>query len=290
MPDQHRDFFAMLRYALLATTDENGWPVATIVTGPQGFLSSSDPESLHIGMTAVWQQEMLPLLQPGKSVGMLGIDLSTRRRNRVNGVIDQTDAGGMHLSVTQSFGNCPKYIQLRHVKDAATDKAGADVHVFDGLDRAVHAMITRADTFFVATGSGAHEEIEGGIDVSHKGGRPGFVRIDGNTLTIPDFVGNRYFNTLGNLQLDQRAALLFVDFTNGNLLHLQGTAEVIWNSDEVQRIAGAERLWRFQVKRGQLVQKAVALRWTLQEFSPATEGTGTWLSAVDGKAAAPSAS
>ncbi len=281
MPDQHRDFFAMLRYVLLATTDENGWPVATIVTGPQGFLSSSDPENLHIGTTAVWQQQMLPLLQPGKPVGMLGIDLSTRRRNRVNGMIDHIDGDGMHLSVTQSFGNCPKYIQLRHVEDAATEKTATEVHVFDGLDGDMQAMIAQADTFFVATGSGVHAESEGGIDISHKGGRPGFVRIDGNTLTIPDFVGNRYFNTLGNLQLDQRAALLFVDFTNGNLLHLQGTADVVWNSDEVQQIAGAERLWCFHVRQGQLLKKAVALRWTLQEFSPATENTGTWLSSGD---------
>ena len=42
------------------------------------------------------------------------------------------------------------------------------------------------------------------MDISHRGGRPGFVRVDGDVLTIPDFRGNRYFNTLSNLLLEQR--------------------------------------------------------------------------------------
>ena len=281
MPDQHRDFFTLLRYVLLATTDADGWPVATIVTGPQGFVSSSDAESLRIDASAAWQKNVQPLLQPGKAVGMLGIDLSTRRRNRVNGVIDHIDGDGMHLSVAQSFGNCPKYIQLRHVDNASDNHApSGEMHAFNGLDHDVHAMIAQADTFFVATGAGTQAEAEGGIDISHKGGQPGFIRIDGDTLTIPDFVGNRYFNTLGNLMLDQRAALLFIDFTNGALLHLQGTVEIVWNSEEAQQVTGAERLWRFHVQRGRLTKDAVALRWMFQEFSPATENTGTWPSAT----------
>jgi predicted pyridoxine 5'-phosphate oxidase superfamily flavin-nucleotide-binding protein len=283
MPDQHRNFFGLLRYALLATTDEEGWPVATIVTGSQGFMSSPDPQSLRIDTTAGWQNNMLPLLQPGKAVGMLGIDLSTRRRNRVNGMIERIDADGVHLSVMQSFGNCPKYIQLRHVDNAAVEDVHDDAAGFvnfQGLDRDVHDIIRQADTFFVATSSGAHAEVESGIDISHKGGRPGFIRIDGDTLTIPDFIGNRYFNTLGNLLLDRRAALLFVDFSNGNLLHLQGTVEIAWNSEEVRQVAGAERLWRFHVERGWHAKGAVALRWMLQEFSPATENTGIWSEAT----------
>jgi hypothetical protein len=48
-------------------------------------------------------------------------------------------------------------------------------------------------------------------------------------LTIPDFRGNRFFNTLGNLVSDPRAALLFVDFETGDLLHLQGRVEIDWS-------------------------------------------------------------
>nr|WP_231865084.1 pyridoxamine 5'-phosphate oxidase family protein [Sorangium cellulosum] len=53
-----------------------------------------------------------------------------------------------------------------------------------------------------------------GADVSHRGSKPGFVRVteeDGRTvLTSPDFTGNFGFNTLGNLALNPRAGVLFV--------------------------------------------------------------------------------
>ena len=120
MPEQHRTFFSMLRYMLLATTDENGWPVASIVTGPAGFVSSPEIDELNIGTDAHWLNGVQSLLRPWKPIGMLGIDLSTRRRNRVNGIVSHIDEAGMHLDVTQSFGNCPKYIQVRDIDhDAA---------------------------------------------------------------------------------------------------------------------------------------------------------------------------
>ncbi len=62
----------------------------------------------------------------------------------------------------------------------------------------------------------------GGVDISHRGGLPGFVKVAGDVLTIPDFRGNWFFNTLGNLVLTSARLLLFVDFETGDLLHLQG--------------------------------------------------------------------
>ena len=69
-----------------------------------------------------------------------------------------------------------------------------------GLDADAAAVIAAADTFFVTS----YVDVDGqesrrAVDTSHRGGRPGFIRIDGNVLTIPDFAGNQYFNTLGNL-------------------------------------------------------------------------------------------
>jgi hypothetical protein len=97
-------------------------------------------------------------------------------------------------------------------------------------------------------------------------------------LTIPDFRGNRYFNTLGNLLAEPRASLLFVDFDSGDLLQLQGTAEVEWNTTESAQFAGAERLWRFRVVRGWRRRAAVPLRWSFVDHSPSTIRTGSWLS------------
>ncbi len=276
MPDQHRQFFSSLRFAMLATVDDTGWPVATIVTGPQGFISSDDPQSLRISASAHWQDSFIPLLDSDKAIGMLGIEFSTRRRNRANGYVRAFDQDGLHVQVAQSFGNCPKYIQARDVTNEDNHQSVSASQSFTDLDDEAKKLISNADTFFVATTSGNEQANGSGVDISHRGGMPGFIRIDGNTLTIPDFVGNRYFNTLGNMLVEPRAALLFIDFISGDLLHLQGTTEVLWQSDETGNLAGAERLWRFHITSGWRKAHAIPLQWTLREIAPTTENTGVW--------------
>ncbi|HKA88615.1 MAG TPA: pyridoxamine 5'-phosphate oxidase family protein, partial [Haliangiales bacterium] len=169
-------------------------------------------------------------------------------------VVASVDAGGLALAIEQSFGNCPQYIHLRHVRRVTASPASTSR--FDGLDDEARLAVARADTFFVASAAPA------GVDVSHRGGPPGFVGIDGDTLTIPDYKGNRYFNTLGNLVANPRAALLFVDFERGDLLGLAGTTEIIWSGAEVGAHPGAERLWRVRVERGWRRNGSVPLRWS----------------------------
>jgi predicted pyridoxine 5'-phosphate oxidase superfamily flavin-nucleotide-binding protein len=194
------------------------------------------------------------LLKPGQPVGLLGIEFHTRRRNRANGLIAAVDSQGLRIAVQQSFGNCPKYIQLRELHHVPAGTAPTAPAVsFSGLDAEARKQISAADTFFVATSSGA-------IDISHRGGPQGFVDIYGNTLTIPDFRGNRYFNTLGNILLEPRAALLFVDFSSGDLLHLQGRAEILWAAGDRFDSANAERRWRFHTAGGWRQHGALPLR------------------------------
>ena len=98
---------------------------------------------------------------------------------------------GLLIAVNESFGNCPQYI---HIRDIETTRAVPQTpELMDRLDPSGHEAIAAADTLFVAT-SGVVQ----GVDISHRGGKPGFIRVDQDTLTIPDFAGNRCFNTLGN--------------------------------------------------------------------------------------------
>jgi len=251
MPEQHRTFFAALRFLLLATVDDAGWPVPTLLAGPPGFVSSPDQRSLRIEAAADAQDQARSLLQTGRPVGLLGIDFSRRRRNRANGIVSAAGAATLHIAVTQSFGNCPKYIQPRELRvTPASAGPAAALGTLAGLDGQARVLISTADTFFVATSSGQAGERSGGADMSHRGGAPGFVKIAGDTLVCPDYAGNRYFNTLGNMLLEPRAALLFIDFSNGDLLHLQGHSEIVWRAEDQQDFPGAERLWRFRVERG----------------------------------------
>jgi len=279
MPEQQRHFFAQLPYLFVSANDAAGWPLATLLTGHPGFVQSPDPVALHIAALPDAGDPVSEALAPDRDIGILGIDFSTRRRGRANGRIQSVGAGGIDVAVNQSFGNCPQYIQRRIVASSRVEPAeGLSIPTdsFDHLDEAAQTAIGRADTFFVASRSRAGKGAAYGADISHRGGRPGFVRVGGDVLTIPDFRGNRYFNTLGNLIVEPRASLLFVDFETGDLLQLQGWAEVDWKAVAEEQIAGAERLWRFHVARGWRRKGASPLRWSFVEYACTTLQTSIW--------------
>jgi len=274
MPEQHRSFFELLRYVFVGTADAEGWPLATILAGTPGFAYSPDPTTLRIDALPDGKDPAAATLGDGREIAILGLDLTTRRRNRANGSTASLDDGGFTVAVRQSFGNCAKYIQRRSPHRVPPAPGGVDT--LDGLDGEARALIAQADTLFVASRSGPEISAAGGLDVSHRGGRPGFVQVDGDTLTIPDFAGNRFYNTLGNFLGEPRGALLFVDFESGDLLQLQGVATVDWSPDAARPVEGAERAWRFAVTRGWRRRAAVPFRWSFVDYSPATLGTGTW--------------
>jgi uncharacterized protein len=269
MTDQHRSFFAALPFILAATADGAGWPVATMLTGKPGFIASPDPRTLRIATRPQPEDPAAPWFVAGAPIGLLGIDLATRRRNRANGVIAMASECALVVAVQESFGNCPQYIHPRELLPAPA--AAPVVEQLDQLDDEAVAAIRAADTLFVAT-SGR----DAGVDISHRAGRPGFVRVDNNVLTVPDFAGNRYFNTIGNMLLDPRTSVLFPAFASGDLLHAQGLAEVVWNVPEEERLAGAERLWRLHITGAWRQRAAVPLRWELRSMSPGVARTGVW--------------
>lgn len=277
MPEQHRHFFAQLPYLFVGAADKAGWPLATLLSGHPGFVQSPGPVTLHIAALPAPADPAAEALAPGREIGILGIDFSTRRRNRANGRILSRGPGGIRVAVDQSFGNCPQYIQRRTLASSPIEPAegvSIQLEAFTHLDGAAQTAIETADTFFVASRSRAGGGAAHGADISHRGGLPGFVRVQGDVLTILDFRGNRYFNTLGNLIAEPRASLLFVDFETGDLLQLQGTAQVDWNAAAVRQFAGAERLWHFRVARGWRRKAAAPLRWSFVEYAPTTLQTG----------------
>ena len=280
LPEQHRQFYAQLPHFLVGTVDAEGNPWASILVGDPGFISTPSDRTLHIAAQPLFGDPLANTLTVDSKIGFLGIELHTRRRNRVNGVVSNMTPDGFSVAVEQTFGNCPKYIQARQFNLHDFDLTAAKpVHTFTTLDNAQRSMITTADTFFIATAYLDNaDDVTHGIDVSHRGGSPGFVRIDGDTLTVPDFSGNCIFNTFGNIELNPRAGLLFIDFAQGNLLYLIGQAEVIWDGHpEIARYPGAERLFKFYLDRGVYVEGSLPLSWSVSEQSPFLENTGPWV-------------
>ncbi|MFV0932605.1 pyridoxamine 5'-phosphate oxidase family protein [Pseudomonas jessenii] len=273
MPDQHRTFYQQLPFMLYAAVDADGHPWASVLEGQPGFAHSPEPGLLQFRSLPAFDDPAQ--LSEGSAIGLLGIELHTRRRNRINGHVSAMTMDGFAVTVDQSFGNCPQYIQLRQFRSVPlTDPATRAAQHFGELDDASKAMIAEADTFFVAS----YVDVDGerSVDVSHRGGQAGFVQVEGNRLTIPDFAGNLHFNTLGNLLLNPRAGLLFIDFNTGDLLQLSGRTEIILDGPQVEAFQGAERLWMIDVEQVVRRPAALSLRWRFDGVSPTSLLTGTW--------------
>jgi predicted pyridoxine 5'-phosphate oxidase superfamily flavin-nucleotide-binding protein len=281
MPEQHRSFYTQLPFLIAGSVDEEGQPWASVLAQPPGFITSPDPQHLAVHAAPLAGDPLAENLRPGAALGLLGIEPHTRRRNRMNGIVEHVLEDGFTVRVAQSFGNCPKYISARKPEyvDEHPDHAGT-VHRGTALDEAALRVIRHADTFFIATaypGDDAVSNRAHGVDVSHRGGKPGFVHVSGDgVLTVPDFIGNQFFNTIGNLAVNPRAGLLFIDFDNGDLLYLAVEGETIWEGPEVAAFGGAQRLLRFQVRQVQRTEAVLPLRWGAAIASPFVAPTGSW--------------
>lgn len=276
MPDQHREFFEQLPMLLVGSVDAQQRPWASMLTGLPGFICTPDAQHLRVDAWPASDDPLGAQLCIGSTLGLLGIEPHTRRRNRMNGTIVAVDQESFELRVDQSFGNCPQYIQAREaywvggpVAQLTSRREAAR------LSTGAAALVARADTFFIATAAPGQ-----GADVSHRGGKPGFVRVDdgvaGTVLTFPDFRGNFFFNTLGNIAAHPKAGLLFVDHETGGVLQLTGRAMVIASGPELEGFAGAQRLVRVEVEAGVWTPHALPLRWSAPQPAAQLAATGHW--------------
>jgi len=274
MPEQHREFFEQLPLLFVGSLDAQQRPWASVLSGWPGFVAT--PDARHLRVDA-WPRRGDPLcggLALGADLGLLGIEPATRRRNRMNGTVVVLDEAGFEVRVDQSFGNCPQYIQARSPR--WVERAPAEpVELGPRLDAAAGGLIARADTLFIASAApGA------GADVSHRGGRPGFVHVeidqDRAVLTFPDFRGNFFFNTLGNLVAHPKAGLLFVDYATGDVLQVTGRATIVASGPEVEAFAGAQRMVRIEVDAGVWWAQVLPFTWSEPEQASQLAATGRW--------------
>jgi uncharacterized protein len=218
-------FLADRTFAAITARDADGRLWTSPLTGPAGFLEAVTPTTLAIHARL---QEGDPLrgLPAGQQVGLVVVEFALRRRVRVNGALSAAGDGTLAIEVEQAYGNCPQYIHQRVLarEDPGLRDPG-DVRRDATLSPADTGLIRAADTFFLGT-----TNPERGSDTSHRGGAPGFVRVDGDRLWWPDYPGNNLFNSFGNLAVDPEAALLFFDFDTGRTLQLSGAAEIDWDA------------------------------------------------------------
>ena len=267
-------FAAQQRLAAVAARDARGWPRATLWPGAPGFVRCADERTLAVALPPLDAQDPVRAgLTAGAPLGLLLVDLRTRRRLRVNGSVARVVGDELTLAVREAFGNCPKYIQRREPDLRAPAPASSAATVAGTeLDAERTARIARADTVFVASG-----HPQRGLDASHRGGEPGFVRVlDARTLRFPDYPGNGMFQTLGNLAVDPRAGVAIVDFDHGRVLSLAGTVRTRFDEveDPAQATGGTGRYWELLVRDWLEHPLPPAAGWRLVEPSPFNPRSG----------------
>ena len=247
--------------------DRNVW--ASVLFGRPGFISAADDRTVDFDLSQAGYDEHDPLwanIAGDPRIGMLAIELATRRRLRVNGNLTRVNDEELRVDVIEAYGNCPKYIQRRHIVQRWGEPGdGIEPSSGDILSPSQRASVGVADTFFVAS---AHRDR--GMDVSHRGGNPGFVEVlNERTLRVPDYAGNSMFNTLGNFVANPRAGLLFIDFDANRTLQLVGRPEIRWDLDESNdRTGGTRRYWDFTVERWLERPLPHHIEWELLDYSP----------------------
>ena len=116
--------------------------------------------------------------------------------------------GAQHRAIQSSFGT--KNLADRVSKNTLASEIG-DLH---------KGFIETRDMFFLTT-----IDHRGYPTCSYKGGNPGFVKVlDNKTLAFPSFDGNGMFLSIGNIQLNSKVGMLFIDFETPHRIRVHGTA------------------------------------------------------------------
>lgn len=252
-------FVAQQPFVVVARRDDDGRPWADLLVGAPGLLRASR-RAVWLDLSRAAHQPDDPLLarlRAGGEVGLLLLEPATRRRLRINGVLSAEDGATLRVDVREAFPNCPKFIQKRAL--------GETTEVDTPAPASLAERLAEADTLFVAS-----SHAQRGLDASHRGGPPGFAALqpDGSIL-VPDYAGNSMFNTLGNLLVDPRCALLVVDFRRARALALTGRAAIEWSGDDPSgRTGGTGRWWRFTPEATREVELPPTFRWDAPEAWP----------------------
>lgn len=251
-----------------SSLDKKGNVWASLLAGKLGFMHASDTQHIEFDLSLLasspadvfWEN-----IKKNNRVGTLFIELSSRRRLRVNGSVT-INSERMTIKVEQAYPNCPKYIQRREIEvtNTVSGQAGS-YEKFDSLNDELKTWVKKADTFFVGSADDQQN-----LDVNHRGGNPGFINIiDQNTLQVPDYEGNKMFNTFGNFELNPNTGLLFIDFKNGKTLQMIGSSEILWNQEDPEnRTGGTGRFWNFHIENAFTHETLKNLEWNFLDYSP----------------------
>lgn len=263
-------FLGTQKLAVVSSHDTEGSIWVTPFFGPAGFIQTRDSQHFDFDLSQMQIDEEDPVwsnLMTSPEIGMVAIELQTRKRFRVNGSLTRS-AHRLSFEVAEAYPNCPKFIQRRQETDSQSAIRDTHSNSTWGIELTPEAMevIRWSDSAFV----GSRHPERSASDASHRGGPKGFIQVlDAHTLRVPDYPGNGLFNTLGNLTVDPKAGLLIIDFDSRRMLQLTGTATIRWDLVAGEEATlGTGRVWDFRLDQFRLSDLPTTQGWSLVQESP----------------------
>lgn len=255
-------------FVIISYKNSSGDIQVQLLSGTDYFVELPDETTIEIDKSLLHDspdKSLINGLPAGTSMGMLFIELPTRKRFRVNGSVRKNDLK-LVIDVQQAYGNCPKYIQKRTLDQVITERKTVTTDG-ESLTTKMIELISGIDTLFIGS-----ESADGMHDVSHRGGNPGFIQVqDSQTLRIPDYPGNNMFNTLGNIHQNPLTGMLLTDFQTGTAIRLSGKAEIQFDRHQDQDHARSGETGRFLLLRitsVSFMENYLPYHTSLQEYSP----------------------
>ena len=252
-PNVHQKFVGFIEgqiFAIPSSEDQEGNLWISLLVGKRGFIKVPSLQEITIDLSQMLSNRsdiFFDNIASKSTVGVLFHEAIRRSRYRAWGQANLVD-DLLSIKIKMGYPSCPKHIQKEVIELASdiealspTRETGSD------LGQSEKNWITSAHTFFIGT-----QSKKGDMEASHRGGDPGFVEfLDNDILRVPDYYGNSIYSTLGNIYVNPKVALLFVDFEKGETLQITGTAELQFdqNSEEDFYKSGETgRFWTFKTK------------------------------------------
>ncbi|ETS63810.1 hypothetical protein PaG_02128 [Moesziomyces aphidis] len=222
-----------------------------------------------------------------KLIAGVGVMFENRRRNKLAGFINERNTGSreertIQVEVMESLGNCPKYINSRSLVPNPNHSPkmlhkNLDLAPGQSLPEETLQNIARADAVFLATRytSPVQTIFKSHLGINIRGGKPGFVRISAEKVArssgetelrqvayLPDYSGNRFMSSLGNVHSDKVAGITIPLMRKGqpiDVVYLTGDAEVLIGEQSTSIFPGVRTCVRIELTGFMHVQDAVPL-------------------------------
>jgi len=202
---------------LFATAGADGVLSFAVLSGAPPLVEVADESGVQLH----FPPGLAPLPPAPVACGGLAISLGQARRARINGLL-VSNGGDNKLVARETFTLCRKYMapsvaleERPHLGPVACEPLALD-------DPWLSALLARTETSFLASVSP-----DGGPDVAHRGGPPGFLKLDAaaRRLTWPEYVGDGVFKSAGNVRATGIMTLLVPDHDSGDGVELIGRGD-----------------------------------------------------------------